>query len=132
MSNKDKSGNNGSDKRHSPSVRPYADLNGMAALSKKESQPAGPFLKGDHKAVFEYWRGIGSQVNDNPEIRSEKSYGALGMVALVFAVGLFASAGIYKIQSSSPAYLQDEKLATLMDSDPEQVAYLLNEINIGE
>lgn len=102
---------------------------GGAAASDKDKAAARSFSAHRH---LHYWRGVGQQINDNKgHVPRKWKIAALSCVGVVI-VGLGFALNSSVIITQAVMHADDRVLSTAMEVSPDSVAYLLNNMNVGE
>lgn len=85
-----------------------------------------------NQSALEYWKGVGQQTNDNLSRKVEARVGYSGMAIFVMVCGVILSLNSSAVATQAVLHADDAVLSTMMDINPEALAFMLNKMDIGE
>ncbi len=85
-----------------------------------------------NQCALTYWKGVGQQTNDNLSRKVEARVGYSGMAIFAMVCGVILSLNSSAVATQAVMHTDDAVLSTMMDMNPEALAYVLNKMDVGE
>lgn len=114
-----------------PLTAPQVDRGGGGPLEKDHATRFFP-SKQKIRQRKKFWSKTGLQVNDNISLRPKFKKASLVMFCVILISGILVNFNRSEIATQLVTHADDTVLEAVMDANPDALAALLNEVNVGE
>lgn len=85
-----------------------------------------------HVRLFRFWQGKGKLVNDNTRLAGVKKFNMVRVAGIMLALGMLATLDKSTVATQAVMHADSRTLSAAMDISPDALAFVLNEVKVGE